>query len=158
MHNLIGIIVYTKNEAEALSKAWDILNGMTGDNYQPFDWACLLTSPHARRQETYKPVYNLKDEAGLRVIDELRVATLRAFKYNTQRIIDAIKETNGDISRLHDYSGFDTYCRWVGQERGSEVYLYSDIGEGIKTLEHLKEALELDEDTETFLVLADVHY
>jgi hypothetical protein len=158
MHNLIGIIVYAKNEAEALPKAQDVLNNMVGENYQPFDWGCLLTSPHARWQETYKPVYNLKHKEGRRVVGKLMKSTLDSFKYNTQRIIDAIKETNGDIAKLRAYGGFDVCCHLAGQFEGSEVHLYSDVGEGIQEIDHLKEALELEGGTETFLVLADVHY
>jgi len=171
MHAIIGVIVYARTKEEAFDKAEDIVKGLA-ECEQPFDSYSSFREECARnRWGDLPPVARVMSEGGIRIIDRLWGRTIEIF----QKHLSAMKREGDRLGwnwkKLREDRVFRYNCYMVGQYRGRAIRLYDNDGEGIRTLDHLRDALEKGKclyekrgktnpyaDLDVWIVPFDVHY
>ena len=142
MHMTIGIITFGENKPIARDVAKGILADMLGEGNQPFDYG----------NETGKTV-SVKGDIGRRIISRCMRATTAEFLQsikNVRRHLEQFTDKQLATSELIVGTGEDELDStgmakfWMykaGQYKGNTIYLYDNDGEGIRTREHLTNAL-----------------
>ncbi len=166
-HQIIKIICYSKNKEEARAKAEEILNNNLVGEDKSFDYGTFFDEESSvsgkSRWGNITPVCLADSKKGKQLIKDGMKATKDSFIehikiirklidfYSDEELFDEeLKDTKRKIilsleenedKELKDISQFKIRCFWLGQYRGSEIFLYDDDGEGIQNTKHLKDAL-----------------
>jgi hypothetical protein len=150
MHQVISAIVYAEDKEEALDNAKGIFDGLVEegvfDYYRTFDedgsgisgrdrWGDLPVCAEADSQE------------GKKLIDDEMKYTKDEFMENIKKIRETLSKFSDEdlFSRDEDNSDvnlFRYHCYWIGQHKGTSVWLYNDDGDGIRSEEELNRALD----------------
>lgn len=188
MHRVIRIICYAKNKKEAREKAEEILNENLVRNGEPFDYGTFFdedSSGSGKNRWGNLPVVALADsKEGKKLIDEGMKFTKDEFIKNVKEVREMInfysdeelfEENVVDVKKkilesLQDkkdkvslgISFFKHYCFCLGEYKGTDIYVYDNDGEGIRTTKHLKSTLNKwnsanYKDLKVFVVPVDVH-
>jgi len=162
MHMQIGIITYGNNKPEAREAAKNILNNMTGEDGQPFDYGQVIGK-----------TVSAKGDIGRHIISRCMQATTKEFLYNMGNVRRLLGEFTDKQLASHDYlssekeptdsTGMTKFWMFkAGQYKGSSVFLYDSDGEGIRTREGLKNVLSQwgkpVEGKKVYVTPFDVHY
>ena len=183
MHQLIKIIVYAKNEEDAVLNTENILDRICGDG-KAFDYGSVLDEDGEKSWGVEK-VSLANSKEGKRLIDEGMKDTKEDFMENIKAIRkliekysdDEIFEEEEDLSKRdlrkaildklenkkQEYNAWRYYFYKLGQYEGSNIYLYDNDGSGIRNFKHLKDVLNKwgskdYQDLEIFVVCCDVHH
>jgi len=181
MHMVIRCIVYATIREDALMEAKSIFDSLCGDNgtfdyYHTFDdpgspvsgrgrWGNIISAAKADSKE------------GKELIKEGWDATERDFQKAITRVRLIIKHlTDEQIMEekipdpvpdgLKELFSIRFYFNQIGEYRGSQIWLYDNDGNGIRTKHHLKNALEKwptvsegkYDHLNVWVVPTDVHY
>jgi len=170
MHMVIRLIVYARTKREALARAREILeNVLVGeDGHHPFDGYALFNENvpfyGKNRWGNLSPAVRLMTEEGIKLVDEAWEWQKSEFERNLKELKEIGDKENWDFEKLMGNWKFRFRCYSIGQYSGSFIWLYDNDGEGIRDIEHLKEALTKwgnkseYEDLDVWVVPVDVHY
>ena len=160
MHMIIRNIVYADSEEQAITKAKENFENLC-EGQRPFDYYDLFTEGGSGYWgDKYLSVAKADSIEGRKMVVGGWRATLKDMYIHLKRIEKKMKtrkitELISDMRK--EFLQYDFYA--VGEYIGSNVWLYDDDGEGIKTREHLNSALyEWNEGKGVYVVPADVHY
>ena len=183
MHMIIRAIVYSDNKEDALEKGKEVINNMCDENGK-FDYATFFDEGEngisgVSRWGEIPPVCEVTSEEGKKLIKEGFDATKGNFYDNMLKIRQTISKykdlelfeekvmdnktqvvnaLTNDKNKDYELHMFRYYCNCVGQYDGSEIFLYGNDGEGIRTSDQLKRTLEeYNEGKKVWVVCADVH-
>ena len=166
MHQIIRLIVYGKDEKEAREQAEIILNENLAGEDKPFDYGTFFDDETVKasgkaRWGNLPAIVLANSKEGKKLIDDGMKFTKENFKERLKEVKELIDSYSEDelfeeivtnlktkiLDKLDDNKGdfrlrmFKYYCHCLGQYKGSEVFLYSNDGEGIKDSKHLKNVL-----------------
>ena len=187
MHMIIRIICYGKDEKEAREQAEIILEDNLVGGDKSFDYGTFFDDETAgasgkARWGNLTSVALADSKEGKKLIDEGMKFTKEEFKRNLQKvkeIIDSYSEDElfeGEVTDIKskilekldgkkdiDLTMFKYYCSCLGEYRGSNIFLYDNDGEGIRSERHLKDVLNKwnrkdYEGLNIYVVPVDVHH
>ncbi len=182
MHMTIVAIAYATDKTRALSKAEDVFERLVRnevfDEFTLLDKEGFAASPSwPSRWGKHPMVVMASSKDGKRLIEEQWQATKRAFAEAITMVREGINnytddELFTDKVAVDGMPGmFRYWCSLVGRTAGQNIFLYDDDAEGIRTEDHLANALNKwrclheDEgkinpnaDKEVWVVPADVHF
>jgi hypothetical protein len=179
MHMIINALVVAKSAEEAVEKASEVFERITGDG-QPFDYYEVFDNPGspvsgAGRWGEQPAALKIGTNEGNKALADAMAATRRDFMDALKRVKRAIRafkdeelyqgKTNNNLDKKKDYdlSLFRFACYQVGQYKGSQVWVYDQDGAGIREDQHLQRALSnwdqpIPDVSAVWIVPADVHY
>lgn len=179
MHMVIRVLSYGENKKDALSKAKNILDGLCGEDGQPFDYYTTFddntsqVSGKARWGEI-PCICEADSKEGKKLIDDGMQYTKEAFLENIKIARKVLKEkTDKQIFENSDWDKdmikYRFHC--LGAYRGANIFLYDQDGEGIRDPKHLENILKKwsciyekegkqnpYQDKKLYVIPADVHY
>jgi len=176
---VIRLIVYANSKEEALERAKEILeNGLVGENGEPFDFYTTFDIPKKlapmsgrARWGNFPPAVKLMSKKGIELLNKGWEFTVKDFKYHLQNLVKIGEKHNWNYEKLMNDGNFRFHAYSIGEYSGSNIWLYDDDGEGIRDLNHLKNAIEKwkvlyedrgkenpHEDYEVWIVPVDVHF
>ena len=175
MHKVIRIIVYANSKEEALERAKETLEQYLVGEEKPFDYYTTFDIPKKSapmsgraRWGNLPPAVKLMSKKGIELLDKAWEWTVEEFKEHLEELIKIGKECNWDFRKLMEDNWFKYHALCLGEEKGWGVWVFDEDGNGIKSLEHLKNVIEkwksvLGEenpykDKEVWIVPVDVHY
>ena len=169
MHQIIRVIVYAKDKGAALKRAKSILNILlqnnTFDYYVTFDDNTSTIAGRGRWGDI-SPVVPIHSVEGIKLVKDGWNATIEDFMNYLFKLRKTMKYKS-DIKLMNDRN-FRFYAYEVGKYAGSAVWLYDDNSEGIRTIDHLKNAVnkwkflndsnsQKREKLKVWIVPADIH-
>lgn len=158
MHILTRHIVYARNNKEALEKAEENMENMTGERGQVFDWYDMDNS----RYEESGSVYLATDAKGKEVIERAYTETHEELKRHFLEIKKSIETKT--IEEIMQDSMIRYHFEAFGAIAGGDIFLYDNYGDGIVSKGHLETALTIDKENEeekdllVYVVSIDAHF
>ena len=161
MHMIIRILIWAKDEEEAWNMGVETLNDLCGENRHFDYWASLddftYSTSGAGRWGYHKPIVKASSEEGKKWIEEGMDSNLEYFEHNLKEIEKSLKTKTTD-QLWHDWI-FRAFCRMAGEHEGSDIWLYSRFGSGIRNISDLKRLNKMGgRDVTLWVMPADVHY
>lgn len=173
MHMIIRTIVYAKDEQEALAKARNDFDSMSGEG-KDFDYFHMFddegTPVSGKGRWGNLPAVALATSTkGKKLIEDGFRYTKESFIESLSKVREAlITYNNEELFDEVDKDMFKYRCGCIGQYSGSEIYLYHE-GEGIRSQIQLNNVLSKYEDLykgkdkpnkdlNVYVVPADVHF
>ena len=168
MHQIILCIVYAEDEEEALERAKkifdEVINEGEYDYYSTFDDTMAV-----QRWGKIKPVMEIMEKEAIELLNEIWEAYIDDLKRALTNIKTSLNKNSFD--ELIEDREFRHECYIVGAYSGAYVRIYDNEGEGIRTLDHLRDAIEKwknlyekeevtnpYENLKVFIVPADAHF
>ena len=168
MHMIIRNIVYANSGSEAISKARNNMDNLCEGQY-PFDYYDTFDNGGTSYWgDRLQPVSEISTAEGRKLVVDGWRNTLRDMRYHLQEI-RKITENKSDLEIIQSLkeNHLQHHYYSIGMYQGSGVWMYDTDGEGIKSRNHLNNALtkwggiditEEERDQKVFVVPADVHY
>ncbi len=183
---VVKVLVYADDEDEAVDLAGDILDGMCGEAYFPFDYYNTFDNGWATERWGELPkAVKICGEFGTAkcdtcaerfkcfttemntMLEEAMLSTKKEFFEHLGEIKKYLTTHNDD--ELFEDDWFKYHCHSAGEGQGPNVWLYDQDGEGITETKHLMNVLnrwacnnkgepDPEYDKPIYLVPADVHY
>lgn len=186
MHMVIRVLVYADSEEDAFDEAQTVFEGLCGEG-SSFDYYNTFDGARAMERWGELPMVTKVcldfgsekcgkcDERFHCYTTQMNAELVEAMQMTKRDFLESLEEikkylaTNTD-DQLFEEDWFKFRCYQVGQDRGPQIQLYDQNGEGIRNHGHLNNILkrwagskgkpdyESEENKNLYIIPADVHY